>query len=173
MLNSIPMSLLYILTACMRVSSSFAFFANDSMSSIYIRWLIFSCDLLNLGPVVHFLSMWFSGIMVIMDSKGDSVSPWKTTLWIFISAICTLWGSYYPALWNHVICLFGVNQAIARFFYVWSYSYSGCVDLCKVILLCFWILCSILSVRQGTIRGLFVGSKSFLLFVLFELPHHW
>ena len=43
--NSIPMSWLYILTACIRVSSSFSFFANSLMSSMYIKWLIFSCDL--------------------------------------------------------------------------------------------------------------------------------
>ena len=70
----------------MRVSSSFSFFANSLMSSMYIRWLIFSCDLLSLYPAVHFLSMWLSGIMAIMNSKGDSVSPWKIPLWVFISA---------------------------------------------------------------------------------------
>ena len=79
-------SRLYILTACMRVSSSFSFFANSLMSSMYIRWLIFSCNLLSLYPAVHFLSMWLSGIMAIMNSKGDSTSPWKIPLWIFVSA---------------------------------------------------------------------------------------
>ena len=85
--NSIPMSWLHILTACMRVSSSFSFFANNLMSSMYIRWLIFSCDLLSLYAAVHFLSMWFSGIMAIMNSKGDSASPLKMPLWIFVSAM--------------------------------------------------------------------------------------
>ena len=70
----------------MRVSSSFSFFANNLMSSMYIRWLI-SWDLLNLYPAVHFLSMWFSGIIAIMNSKGDSASPWKMPLWIFVSAM--------------------------------------------------------------------------------------
>ena len=56
------------------------------MSSMYIRWLIFSCNLLSLYPAVHFLSMWFSGIMVIMSSRGDSASPWKIPLQIFVSA---------------------------------------------------------------------------------------
>ena len=37
---------------------------------MYIRWLIFSCDLQSLHPAVHFLSMWLSGIMAIMNSKG-------------------------------------------------------------------------------------------------------
>ena len=52
---------------------------------MYIRW--FSCDQLSLYPAVHFLSMWFSGIMAIMNSKSDSASPWKMPLWIFVSAI--------------------------------------------------------------------------------------
>ena len=79
-------SWLYILTACGRVSSSFSFFVNSLMSSMYIRWLIFSCNLLSLYPAVHFLSVWLSGIMTIMNSKGDSASPWKIPLWIFVSA---------------------------------------------------------------------------------------
>ena len=48
--NSIPMSWLYILTACIRVSRSFSFFANSLMLSMHIRWLIFFCDLLSLYP---------------------------------------------------------------------------------------------------------------------------
>ena len=51
------------------------------MSSMYIRWLIFSFDLLSLYPAMHFLSMWLSGIMAIMNSKDDSASP----RWIFVS----------------------------------------------------------------------------------------
>ena len=56
------------------------------MSSMYIRWLLFSFDLLSLYSAVHFLSMWFSGIMAIMNIRGDSASPWKIPLWIFVSA---------------------------------------------------------------------------------------
>ena len=82
--NSIPMSRVYILTVCIRVSSSFSFFAKSLMSSMYVKRLTFSCDLLY--PAVHFLSMWFSGIMAIMNSKGDRASPWKIPLWIFASA---------------------------------------------------------------------------------------
>ena len=33
---------------------------------MYIKWLIFSCDLLSLYPAVHFLRMWLSGIIVVM-----------------------------------------------------------------------------------------------------------
>ena len=38
---------------------------------MFIKWLIFSSDLLSLYPVVHFLSMWLNGIMAIMNSNGD------------------------------------------------------------------------------------------------------
>ena len=41
MLNSMPISWLYILTAFKRVFNSFSFLANSLMSSTYIRWLIF------------------------------------------------------------------------------------------------------------------------------------
>ena len=84
--NSIPMSWLYILTACMRVSSSFSYLENSLMSSMYIKWLIFSCDLLSLYPAVHFLSMWLSGFIVILNSNGDIASSSKLPLSIFASA---------------------------------------------------------------------------------------
>ena len=64
----------------------FSFFANSLMSSMYIRWLIFSSDLLSLYPLVHFLSMWLNGIIAIINSNGDSASPWNIPLWIFVSA---------------------------------------------------------------------------------------
>ncbi len=117
--NSIPMSWLYILTACMRVSNSFSFFANNSMSS---------CDQLSLYPAVHFLSIWFSGIKAIMNSKGDSASPWKSSLWIFCCQLHSpglhglfyevydfMWyfvhfeAVYYPAMRNRIICLLVIN----------------------------------------------------------------
>ena len=66
--NSIPMSPLYILTACIRVSSMFSFFTNSLMSFMYIDRMIFSCDLLSLYPAVHFLSMRLNGIVPIMNS---------------------------------------------------------------------------------------------------------
>ena len=43
--NSIPITWLYILTAYIRVTNAFSFLANSLMLSMYIRWLIFSCDL--------------------------------------------------------------------------------------------------------------------------------
>ena len=30
--------------------------------------------------------MWFSGIIAITNSNGDSATPWKIPLWIFTSA---------------------------------------------------------------------------------------
>ena len=96
----------------------------------------FFCDLLNLVdrkkknnhlmyiyPAVHFLSMWFSGIR---NSRGDSASPRKIPLWIFVSAklfpptvnstlqffmffsmkfMISCETVYYPALRNHIICI--------------------------------------------------------------------
>ena len=82
--NSIPMSWLYFLTVCIRVSGSFSFFANSLMPSMYISWLIFSCDLVSLYPAVHFLSTWLSGIMAIINSNSDSASPWNKSLWTLL-----------------------------------------------------------------------------------------
>ena len=126
MVNSIRMSWLYILTAGIRVSSSFSFFSNSLMSSMYIRWLIFSCDLLSLFPAVHFLSTWLSGIIAIMNSNSDSEFPWRIPVWIFASVVNSTFqvfmvflimfiyfehfeAPYYLALRNHIIGPFVVN----------------------------------------------------------------
>ena len=113
--NPIPMSGMYILTACTRVSSSFSFFVNSFMSSLHIRWLIFSCVLLSWYPAMHFLSMWFSGSMAIMNSD-DRASPLEITLLIFASGNLlppavnfTIHFSWFCRwnLWLHVIfCTF-------------------------------------------------------------------
>ena len=84
--SSVPMYRLYLLTVCIRFSSSFSYFANSLMLSMYIKWLTFSCDLLSLYRAVHFLSMWLSGIMAIKNIKGDRASLWKIPLWIFALA---------------------------------------------------------------------------------------
>ena len=47
MQNYIPRSWLYILINCKSVSSSYSFLSNILISSIYIRWFIFSCDFVN------------------------------------------------------------------------------------------------------------------------------
>ena len=51
-------------------------------------------------------------------------------------------------------------------FSAWFCSHLECVNLCKVIVLCLWILCSNLSVHPGTSRGLLASSKYLPLFVL-------
>ena len=84
--NSIPMSWLYILCTCIRVYSFFLIFCKYFDVIHVHRWLIFSCKLLSLYPAVHFLSIWLSGIMVIMNSNGDSASSWNMPLWTFASA---------------------------------------------------------------------------------------
>ena len=84
--NSIPTSSLYILS----LYYSFQFFLvfdKSLMSSMYIKWLIFSCDLLSLNLDVHFLRMWLNGIMDITNSNGDSAYPLNTPLCIVTSAI--------------------------------------------------------------------------------------
>ena len=62
------------------------FFPNSLMSSMYIRWLIFSCDLLSLYPAVHVLSMWLSSIIAIINSNSDNTSSRKILFLIFASA---------------------------------------------------------------------------------------
>ena len=69
--------------------------------SLYIKWLIFSCDLLSLYPAVHFLWMWLSGVIAITNSNGDSASPWNMLLWIFTSAKL-----FPPAVKNWLLLLF-------------------------------------------------------------------
>ena len=66
---------------------------------MYIRWLIFSYDLLSLYPAVHILSMWLSGIIA---SNGDGVSPWKISLWMFDSA------KIFPPVVNSIFQVFMV-----------------------------------------------------------------
>ena len=85
--NSIPIFWMNILTACIKGSIFFffSFFANSLISSMYIRWLIFSYDLLSLYTAVKFLHIWLSGIIAIMNSNGDSASPCNIPLWIFAS----------------------------------------------------------------------------------------
>ena len=57
---------LAVYPVCISVFSSFSFFA---MSSMYLKWLIFSCNLLSLYLAVQFLCMWFSGIVPIINSR--------------------------------------------------------------------------------------------------------
>ena len=129
--NSIPLSSLYILTACIRVSNSFSFLTNSFMSSMYIRRLIFFCDLLSLYQPVHFMRMSLNDVIAILNSNGNSASLWNITLRIFTSSkpfppivsstvqFCVVLSInfitlsdilylfmtvYYPTLQDHVIC---------------------------------------------------------------------
>ena len=114
--NSIPTPWLYILTACNCAYSYFSFCVNSLMSSMYIKWLIFSCDLQSLYPAVPFLGMWLSGIMAIMNSNGDRASPWNIPLWIFLSA------KLLPPAVNYTVQIFMVFSikfmTSCDFFYV-------------------------------------------------------
>ena len=138
-------SWLYILTACMRVSSSFSFFANSLMSSMYIRWLILSCDLLSLYPAAHFPSLWFNGIMAIMNRKGESASPSKSlfgslfqlSFFLLLSFPLSSFSCFFrwslwletvccTALWNNIICFFVVNPGHSQIFRLGLLSFRMC-----------------------------------------------
>ena len=87
------MSWQYILTACIRVSSSLVIF----LLRVWCHpctlgdWYFFSCGLLSLYPAVHFVSMWLNDIMAIRNSKGDRASPWKIPLCFSLtSSSCSL-----------------------------------------------------------------------------------
>ena len=83
-------------------------------------------------------------------------------MWYFFTFLGCLLSSYAEPY--HM--LFCSQSKLYIDFSVWSCSHLECVGLYKVILPCLWILCSILSVRKGTNRGLFSSSKSLPLFVL-------
>ena len=55
-----------ILPACLRVSNSFSFSANNLMPTMYMRCLIFSRDLWSLYLPVHFQSMWLLQIVMMI-----------------------------------------------------------------------------------------------------------
>ena len=85
MLDSIPISWLCILTADIRLSSSFPFL--QTIWYCPCRWggWFFSYDLWSLYPPVHFVIMWLGGIIAITNSRCDMASPWKISLWIYTS----------------------------------------------------------------------------------------
>ena len=58
-------------------------------------------------------------------------------------------------------------------FSVWFCPNLGCVDLCKVTLLCRWIIYSSLSAPQRTTRGLIANSKSLLIFSTSSVSRLW
>ena len=69
--NSIPISSLYTLSACITVSNSFSFLANSLMSSMYIRCLFvvvffFFLLLIKFVSAYAFSSIWLSGIIAFI-----------------------------------------------------------------------------------------------------------
>ena len=66
----------------------FSFSANNLIFSMYI-----GADFVNLYPLELFLSMQFSGIILIIIITDESSSPWKIPVWIFTSA--KNFSSYY------------------------------------------------------------------------------
>ena len=185
MLNSIPMSWLYILTVCIKLSNSFSFLVNSLMSSMYIRWIIFSGNFVNCYRIVHFLSMWLSGIIAITNSNGDSASPWKIPLWIFTTAKLFSPVVNYTLQISIVISinlmtlpdiLYILRQSITQFsgtiwyaflwlihatptFSVSFYCRWGYVEQYIVAILFIWFPCGIHSVLRGTDRSL-LSTKS-------------
>ena len=85
-LFSVPFVDGLLLTVCIRVSNSLFILESILMSSMYIKWLIFSCDVLSLYPTMHFFRMWLSGIIAITKSNGDSTYFCYMPVWIFTSA---------------------------------------------------------------------------------------
>ena len=58
---------------------------------MYIRWLIFSCDLLSLYPAVHFPRMWLSGIIEIIDSNDNCASLWNVSQMLYFDRRRSSW----------------------------------------------------------------------------------
>ena len=66
------------------------------------------------------------GLLKGLEDLGDledKYRPSKLFIWYFVHFEAV----YYPALRNHVICIFVINPG--HRFSVWSYSHLGCVDL--------------------------------------------
>ena len=122
---SIPMSCLRVL----EFPVLFHFFANSLMSSMYIRWLIFSCDLLSLYPAVHFLSMCLSSIIAIMNNNSDNASPWNIPLWMFAST------KLFPP---------AVNSNL-QVFIVFSIKFMTSSDILYIFETVYYPICGIIS----------------------------
>ena len=79
---------------------------------------------------------------------------------------CTFWGSLLSSLSGPYHMPFLVNPGHGYFFLSGLGLVEDVLILCIATLLCFWILCGILSVPQRIIYGLLASSKSLPLFVL-------
>ena len=140
----------------MWVSSSFSFFANSLMSSIYIRWLIFSCDLLSLYPAVHFLSICLSDIMAIINNKGESASLWKIALCILLSTkllppavsstlqVCMIFSMKFMTSCDILYILWQcINQLCGTISYTFLQSIQAIARFFRLVFLWLRICCSI------------------------------
>ena len=161
----------------------FNFFANSLMPSMEIGVWFFSCYLWSSYQPVHFLSMWLSGINTITKSNGDSASPWKMPLWIFIFAKLfppvvssalqffinfmtlsdILWILRQSIIQNWVTILYAVfSQSTLLLLFSVSFCCPwGCVDQCIVDVLFHLFPCSI----QFILSVLLVLLSSLLLLI--------
>ena len=124
--NSVHIPRVNMLTAYIRASNSFILFlANSLMWSLYIRWLMFSCNLLNL---LHFLSMWLGGVIAITNIIGDSASPWNIPLWIYTSARLfppavnstlqiSMVSSMDLIIWLDILCILSLLSSCYYYYY--------------------------------------------------------
>ena len=86
--SSISMSWLYILIACNRVSYFLNFCQFDVVHAHKVTDLFLRFSKFKSGCV--FLVCVWRGIIAIINSNGDSVSPRNIPLWIFVSAMIFL-----------------------------------------------------------------------------------
>ena len=93
----------------------------------------------------------------VRNIRADSATWWWW--WWLHPIFCTFWVTYYLALWDHIHAFVLSIQTIDRFFRLLV------EDQCRLVLLCFWILCRILSLPPETIPGLLERNKSLPLFM--------
>ena len=149
--NSIPIFWLYIHKVYIRFFISFSFLANSLMTSMYIKWLIFSCDLQSLYPAVHFLRLLLIGIIAIKNSNGDSASPWNMPLRIFTTV------KLFPPAVNSTL-------QISMVFSINCMTWSGIIIIIRVfhVFPGDWVTASLL-----TSLGLFSVFLQFSVMLLF------
>ena len=95
----------YVLTVYSN-SSSFSFFANSLMSSMYIRWLIVSCDLLSL------CIFWVCGLMASLK------------LWIVGLTVHLLGKSFFGSLFQPSFFSPAVNSTLQFFMFFFDEVYD-------------------------------------------------
>ena len=141
MRNPIPISWQYIPIICIRIFSSFPFFAPIYIyihiyiyiyilcyTFMYIKCLIFSCDLVNLKTPVHFLNIASSDIIAITSRCGGS---WKMLLWntIIIDLIDNYLCIYCKWAYLYRVGIIDhrrKKQSIQMGKLSWNFSHSNC-----------------------------------------------